>query len=107
MGEQIKMNFHNSEHEDPEKKPHPAEKICRDLLENDLKKLKEKFGEINNDALLEGGYFRRRSTKIAQEVEWINAWVGKDIVKVSESDPERMTYVVRPQQDLDDYRNVV
>lgn len=82
----------------------PPEKIRKDMLYTDLQKLKDTFGEINNTALLEGGYFRRSSKFIQQEIDWINEFVGDNVVQISNLDHNRMTWV--PKLSDDDSRSV-
>lgn len=76
----------------------PPEKIRKELLFKDLTFLQDKYGVLNNEALLEGGYFRRSSNYVQQEIGWINEFAGKEIVKVSKIDESRMTWVPRQQE---------
>jgi len=68
------------------------EKIQKEMLFTNLRKLEKEHGELNNNALRQGGYFQEKSKFIAREIKWINEFVGKDIVQVSSLDEERMTY---------------
>ena len=75
------------------------EQMRKEILFTELQGLKDKFGEINNQALLEGGYFRRPSNFIQQEIDWINEFAGDDIVQVSDLDNKRMTWVPKSQDE--------
>lgn len=92
-------NIQNSQEVLQQKELSPGEKTIKHYFFKHLQELVDEYGELNNQALSAGKYFKDPAKQ--RDVDWINEFAGRTIVKLSESYPDRMTYVpVGEQKDL-------